>query len=285
MMYRLLVFLLGERLFLKWKYLYRTKRALRLDAPVRYSEKLQWLKLYHRVPEMTHCADKIKAKETVERLAGPQYVIKTMKVFDRIEDLTVENLPAPPFILKTNHDSGGVMAVKSLDQLTTAQLQARFKEKLKNSFYYSNLEWEYKNIVPKIFAEELIVFEQGKNLLQDFKFHCFHGEPKFVQVITDRETKVKENWFNAQWEAQEMHYFSSTKAEVAAPANFEEMKELCRTLSQAFPYVRIDLYSNGSTILFGEFTFRPYGGFMNWTPDQADIDLGNYLQLPSAKRR
>ena len=82
-----------------------------------------------------------------------------------------------------------------------------------------------------------------------------------------------------------MHYFSSTKAEVAAPANFEEMKELCRTLSQAFPYVRIDLYSNGSTILFGEFTFRPYGGFMNWTPDQADIDLGNYLQLPSAKRR
>ncbi|MHA7865533.1 ATP-grasp fold amidoligase family protein [Flagellimonas marinaquae] len=280
MFYKLLVFILGESSFLRWKYYYRTGRRLNLRKPERFSEKLQWLKLNHRLPEMTQMADKILAKQYVSERIGEPHVIKLLKVFELPQELQWDDMPPPPFVLKTNHDSGGVRVIRDKSDFNVQELQRFFEQKM-HSFYHVNLEWEYKNIQPAIFAEEHLQGANRANLLQDFKVHCFNGKPRFIQTISDRESGAKENWFDTEWNALDMCYFSTNKAKVKQPATLGEMLVLSEKLAGKFPYIRIDWYNCQGRVYFGEFTFRPYGGFMNWNKEEVDFELGRLIKLPN----
>ena len=41
----------------------------------------------------------------------------------------------------------------------------------------------------------------------------------------------------------------------------------------------VDFYVHENRPLLGEITFRPYGGFMKWVPDSADMMLGDLLNV------
>lgn len=280
-LYRILLTILGERLFLKAKYYYRVRKKLNLNDPVTFSEKLQWLKLHERLPLMTLLADKIECKEWVSNTIGSEYVISLLKVFNSPKDINMESIPAIPFVLKASHDSGGVKVIGSEEHFDEEEIQQYYQGRM-DSFYYLNLEWEYKNIAPRVFAEELLSDDNKGLMLRDYKVHCFNGQPKFIQTISDREEQVKENWFNTDWELQDMWYFSSHKADLDRPQCLEEILELSQKLAQPFTYVRIDFYRTGEQIIFGEFTFRPYGGFMVWNREEVDRELGELLQLKKA---
>lgn len=275
--YKYLVKILGEEKYLKAKYKFRTGKSLNLNDPKTFSEKLQWLKLYHRIPEMTLMADKILVKEFVSKRIGPEYVIELLKIYNSFHDLNLEDLPPTPFVIKTNHDSGGVKVILKKEDIDLKDLKEKFTRKNKN-FYYINLEWEYLNINPKIFIEKHIKVDNNV-LLQDFKVHCFNGNPQFIQTISDRRRGVKENWFNTSWEQQDMSYFSTDKARVDKPNVLDEMLKVSAQLAENLPYVRIDFYNNNGKLLFGEFTFRPYGGFMKWNREEIDYELGEMLYL------
>lgn len=281
-LYKYLVNTLGERRYLKIKYRYRTGKSLNLNKPVTFTEKLQWLKLHHRVPEMTVMADKVQVKDFVAKRIGAEYVIDLLKVYNSVNDITLESLPSTPFVIKTNHDSGGVQVIMNQEAINLEELRAYFGAKMGN-FYYLNLEWEYLNIQPKIFIEQYIKVDKNV-LLQDFKVHCFNGEPKFIQTISDRGRGVKENWFDTNWNPQDMSYFSKVRAEVPKPTILEEMLQVSARLAQDLPYVRIDFYNNNGRLLFGEFTFRPYGGFMKWNREEIDYELGELLVLENLSK-
>lgn len=276
--YRILLIILGEKLFLNAKYYFRVRKKLNLNNPVTFSEKLQWLKLHERLPLMTLLADKIECKEWVINTIGSEYVIPLLKVFNSPKDINLESIPDIPFVLKASHDSGGVKVIGSAEHFDQEAIQYYYQGRM-TSFYYLNLEWEYKNITPRVFAEELLSDDNKGLMLRDYKVHCFNGQPKFIQVISDRELKVKENWFNTDWELQDMWYFSSHKADLNRPQCLEEILELSRKLAQPFNYVRIDFYWTGEQVFFGEFTFRPFGGFMIWNREEVDKELGELLKL------
>lgn len=280
-LYRILLTILGERFFLKAKYYYRVRKKLNLNNPVTFSEKLQWLKLHERLPLMTLLADKIECKEWVSNTIGSEYVIPLLKVFNSPKDINLESIPAISFVLKANHDSGGVKVIESVEQFDRRAIQQYYQGRMA-SFYYPNLEWEYKNIYPRVFAEELFSDDNKGLMLRDYKVHCFNGQPKFIQTISDREEQAKENWFNTDWEPQDMWYFSSHKADLNRPQCLEEILKLSQKLAHPFTYVRIDFYWTGRQIFFGEFTFRPYGGFMVWNREGVDRELGELLQLKKA---
>ena len=277
--YAVFVSLLGEKLYLRLKYRYRTGRWPNLNAPKRFSEKLQWLKLHHRHPLMHTLADKLAAKDWVSEFLGPQYVIPVKKVIGGVEDLSMEQLPPFPFVLKFNHDSGSTKVCRSAADFDLAALRA-FYHARSQTFYHLNLEWEYKDITPRLFAEEYFGDPSNSGVLRDYKIHCFSGVPRFVQVYSDRWNKITETWFTTAWERVDMWYLSPPKEGLGRPAKLNDMLALAAKLSKPFPYVRIDLYVAGDQILVGEFTFRPYGGFMKWKPDEADFELGRMLSLP-----
>lgn len=272
--------LIPEKYFIKKRYKEVFGVDLNMKRPQKFTEKMQWLKLNDRTPLHTICADKYKVKEYVKERIGAEFLIPLVFETKNVKDICQENLPDYAVIIKTNHDSGGTFVVKDKHSANFSLIQKSLKKRLKKNFYNVCKEWEYKNIEPRIIVEKLMTDSSGNDRLNDYKIHCFNGEPRYIQTIFDRVNDVKENWFDINWNLQEFYYFSDKKAQIEMPANLNKMVEIASILSSAFVYVRVDLYCVVKKIYFGEMTFRPWGGFMRWQPKKYDFILGKYLQIP-----
>lgn len=102
--------------YLKFQYRRIMGKELNLENPRTFNEKLQWLKLNDRRPEYTQMVDKYAVKDYVAKTIGKQYIIPTIGVWDRVEDIDFKSLPNK-FVLKCTHDSGGLIICKDKNQL------------------------------------------------------------------------------------------------------------------------------------------------------------------------
>ena len=84
---------LADSLYLKLLYYFQTGKKLNIKHPKTFNEKLQWLKLYDRKPEYTTMVDKYAVKEYVANIIGQEYVIPTLGIWGRPEDITWDELP------------------------------------------------------------------------------------------------------------------------------------------------------------------------------------------------
>lgn len=271
-----------DKLYLQIQYYLLMGKRLNLKTPTTFSEKIQWLKLYNRKPEMTTMVDKFAVKDYVAGIIGDKYVIPTYGIWDSLEEVDWDSLPEK-FVLKTTHGGGGtgVVVVKSksnTDRVTTL-------EKLRWSYYddgYTrNREWPYKNIKRRIIAEKLIEMPD-KSDLNDYKFFCFDGEPRFFKVDFDRFTEHHANYYDLNWNLLpygEKKIEPQPGHEILPPPNFRKMIDIARQLSLGHYFLRVDLYNVLGTIYFSELTFYPASGLEKWTPEAADEILGKYISL------
>jgi hypothetical protein len=270
---------LPDEIYLRLRYWHRLGSWPNLTYPLKFTEKLQWLKLNERTEKMALLADKLSFKKFVHETFGSQYAIPILNTGTRASEFRAEAVPDCPFVIKTNHDSGSTMLIPDQKKIDFGSVRRWIKQRLRRNFYLANREWEYKNIQPAWFTEPLLTDWSENPQLNDFKVHCFHGRPLFVQTIFDRGASVKENWFDFDWQPIEIRYFSREKACVEQPVCLDEMAQLAAKLSDGFAYARVDFYIHNNRPLLGEITFRPYGGFMKWVPDSADMMLGDLLDV------
>ena len=80
----------------------------------------------------------------------------------------------------------------------------------------------------------------------------------------------------------ERHY-PSHKTGFPKPHNYEKMIELAEKLSKGIPFVRVDFYEVEEKIYFGELTFYPGCGLEEFTPEEWDYKLGEWIKLPAEK--
>ncbi len=271
---------LPDSIYLKIKYYYHFKKLPNLQKPQTFNEKLQWLKLYDRNPLYTTMVDKVKVKEYVGTRVGEEYIIPTLGVWERAEEITFDSLPVQ-FVIKCNHDSHGVIVCKDKSKLDVEVVKSRLEKRLSVSGYSYGREWPYKNVERRILAEQLISDESGE--LLDYKIHCFNGEPKFVLVCQDRfsETGLKEDFYDLSWNVMDVERPNVKHGtSIEKPARLDEMIDLARTLSKGIPFLRTDFYYTQGKILFGELTFFPASGFQRFVPDKYDEIFGSWIQLP-----
>ena len=94
----------------------------------------------------------------------------------------------------------------------------------------------------------------------------------------DRYIDHKRNFYTPQWERRNVTTDHEQFEDFyPKPENFEKMLEVAHELSKEFPFVRVDLYNIGGKIYFGELTFYPWTGYVQFTPDEFDIELGSYF--------
>ncbi|WP_297094232.1 ATP-grasp fold amidoligase family protein [uncultured Draconibacterium sp.] len=272
--------ILSEKAYIIKKYKRVFGKYPDLKNPQLFTEKIQWMKLNDRTTMHTICADKFKVRDYVQERAGEKYLIPLVFETKNVDEIIIENIPNCPVIIKTNHDSSGGIIIKDKGSADFEQIRKVLRSRLKKNYYYTQKEWEYKNIQPRVIVEKLLKDKSGNNLLNDYKIYCFGGKPKYIQTLFDRETDIKETWFDTNWIEQEFFYFSNERKKVERPVKLEEMLEVARKLSEPFYYVRVDLYDVNNVIYFGELTFHPYGGFMKWNPEKMDLKLGQKLKLP-----
>lgn len=273
-----------DKLYLQLLYFFETGKRLDLNKPKSFNEKLQWLKLYNRRPEYTMMVDKYAVKQYVADRIGEEYIIPSLGVWNRVEDIDWDVLPNQ-FVLKTTHGGGGGGVVVCRDKGTFNRLNAcnKLQSSMDGNIYISQREWPYKNVKKRIIAEQFMVDESGSEL-KDYKFFCFNGRVECFKVDFDRFISHKANYYdrNAKllpfWEvvcpADHSKVFEK-------PKNFDKMIELAEILAKDIPFVRVDFYNIAGKILFGEITFFPAAGMGKFEPEEWDEKLGNMIKLPT----
>ena len=255
-----------------------------LKNPRSLNEKIIWLALNYKNPVIAVAADKGKAKEWVSQRVGSQYVVPLIGVYDDVNDIDFGAMPNR-FVAKLNDGWGAekVMIIRDKSVIDVDKVKAVLSSWLYpwNNYYYMNMcIIDEKMEAPAIVIEEYIE-DTKSNVLDDYKFYCCNGEPKFALVVTGRGSKDQKRAFvDMDWNIMPFRrkgYKSETR--VDRPQCLNEMKELARRLSADVPFVRVDFYEVDGRPFVGELTFTP-GMFLKFEPQEWDFKLGEYLSLP-----
>lgn len=270
-----------DKMYLQLKYRIHFGKKLNLNNPVTFSEKLQWLKLYDRKDFYTTMVDKQNVKKYVAQILGEKYIIPTYGVWDTFDEIDFNCLP-DSFVLKTTHDSGGIVICKNKSEFDKVNAKEKINRCLKRNYYLRNREWPYKNVPRRIIAEKYMIDESGTEL-KDYKIFNFNGEPKMIQLDYDRFCNHKRNLYTTEWDVIDVNfkYESDINKYSRRPNILPELLEMARLLSKDIPFVRTDFYIINNQIYFGELTFFPEGGFGNFSKEEMDKALGILIDLPS----
>lgn len=277
--------IIPDKFFINLKFKRFFGRFVNFNNPQTYNEKLQWLKLYNRDPLYNVLVDKYRVKKYVEEKIGSQYVIPCLGVWNHFDEIDFDSLPEQ-FVLKTNHDCGGVVICKDKSSFDFKAAKKKLEHHLKNNYYWEHREWPYKDVKRVIFAEKYMVDESGYEL-KDYKWFCFDGEPRFLFIAQDRynvEEDTKFDFYDMEFNLMPFtngHPNSGVKREI--PIGFDKMKTLAAKLSEGMPHVRVDFYNINGKIYFGEMTFFHMSGFVKFEPEEWDYKLGSYIRLPVKK--
>ncbi len=275
---------LNDEQYLRFIYRLRTGERLDLDDPQTYNEKLQWMKLYDRRPEYTVMVDKYAAKQWVEERIGSQYIIPTLGVWEHFDQIDLDGLP-DQFVLKCTHDSGGLVIVKDKSKLDREAARRKLEKCLRRNYYDIVREWAYKDVPPRIIAEQYMTDESGREL-KDYKVFTFDGVPRLIQVDYDRFSDHKRNLYTPQWRFvdAEIDYPNDPAREIPAPQKLEEMLTLAAELAKGYPHIRVDFYSIRDRIYFGELTLYHGAGLETFRPPEFGRTVGAWMKLPEKNR-
>lgn len=279
-----------DKTMIKLQYRLKFGRKLNLENPQRFTEKLQWYKLYYRTPLMRQCVDKYDVRDYVKSCGLENILIPFIGIYDNAADVDFEKLPKE-CVIKDTLGGGGNAVILCRDKNTLDQdvAAAQMKEWVKSTTSYKvgGREWPYGGKKHRIIIEEMLPSSEETGGLIDYKFFCFNGEPGVVYVIADRKVGEKAGFgiFTPEYEKLDVVRCDEKPLErnVPKPKVYDQMMDISRKLSAPFPEVRIDLYCVGDKIYFGEMTFYDGSGYMSFDPDEFDYKMGKMFELPKEK--
>jgi len=275
--------LLPDKAYLKLCFKLKMNQKLDLKNPTTFSEKLQWLKLYNRNPVYTLIVDKYAFKSVVAERVGQEYLIPCIGgPWNSFDDIDFDVLPKQ-FVLKTNHDSGGVVLCRDKVSFDKERARTFLEKHLAKNYYWSGREWPYKKVNPCIFAEQFLDDGSG-DAIYDYKFFCFDGVPKIMYLSRDKSDTPQTDFFDMEYNHLDMRMRDpNSKIIPQKPARFEEMKRIAANLSKGIPHVRVDFYMVGNRLYIGEMTFFHCGGFVDVKPEKWNRVMGDWITLPRFK--
>lgn len=253
-----------------------------LDAPTVFSEKMQWMKLHYRNHLMPIVGDKYTVRAYLEEKGYGYLLNDIIAVYDDVNDIDIDALPSQ-FVMKASHSSGWNLVVKDKKKISWPIWMRHFKYWLTHDIEWNGREWHYGEMKPRIVCEKYLEDKSGG--LMDYKFFCFNGEPRFLQINVDRFLPTAtQNYYDLDFNLLPFGktHKHNPNAKVEKPAHFDEMIKVARELCKPFPYVRVDFYEANDRLYFGEFTFFPASGMPDFIPAEWDEKVGAMLVLPEA---
>ena len=273
-------YVLPDKWYLAIRYRMKLHKWPNLKNPKLYTEKIQWLKLYDRKPEYNRMVDKFEAKKYIANIVGEQYIIPTYGVWEKFDDIDFDSLPNR-FVLKCTHNSGGVVVCLDKQTLDIEKARKIIEDCLQENYYWHSREWQYKNVQPRIIAEEYLYdTEYPDDSIMDYKFLCFNGEPRLLYYAEENTDDPYSDIYDMNFQKLDLQFpepNSPVTAEI--PDKFEEMIEISRKLSQGFAHLRVDFYYVEGRLYIGELTFYHCAGLLRITPEHWNQTMGDWIEL------
>ena len=276
-----------DSLMLKLQYKMKTGRKLDLKNPQRYTEKIQWYKLYYKNPLMVQCVDKADVREYVKSKGVEDILLHCYGVYDSVDDIDWDSLPNQ-FVIKDTLGGGGASVIivdnKREKDIVTLKKQVAEWTRIKAHTKSDGREWPYySGKKHRIIIEKYIESNKSQGGLIDYKFLCFNGKVELLYILADRVAGQGAGCGFFDLEFRQLPITESDekplKRKIKKPKNFQEMVRVAEKLSEDFPCARIDLYNDKGKIIFGEITFYDSSGYMIFDPDSFDCDLGDKFRI------
>jgi len=267
--------------YVKRQYKYITHHKLNLKNPVRYTEKLQYLRLftYPKNPLVSKCAGRAGVREYLKEKGFEEYLIPIYGVFDKFEDIDFDKLPNQ-FVMKCTHACAFNEIVLDKAKFDKEASKKKFNKWLKTNYGKMTMERHYSPIKPQIIIEKYLGFDG--NLPTEYKIHVFNGKAKYMYVVTGRVVDIRYNNYYIDWtpfDGAQFNGWHKRDEGVNKPDNWDAMVKLAEEMAKEFPFVRVDLYNINGKIYFSELTFTPAKGTLIFDDDKADFEIGEWLTI------
>ena len=235
---------ISPTLFVKLQYKYITHHKLNLMNPVRYTEKLQYLRLfvYPKDALVSKCASRDGAREYLKELGYENLLIPIYGIFDSFDEIDFDKLPEQ-FVMKCTHACAFNKIVLDKKALDLKATRKQFNKWLKTNYGKKTLERHYSPIKPRIIIEKYL--GELDNLPVEYKIHVFNGKARSMYVVTGRGKDIRYNNYYIDWkpfDGSQFNGWKKTDYELTPPLNWNEMVKIAEKLAEKFPFVRVDLY-------------------------------------------
>lgn len=271
---------LSDRKYAEIRYRIEQNQPLNLEKPERFTEKIQWVKLYDRTELRKKVADRLKARYYVSKIIGDPHLIPLVDQFERLTPDIWQALPES-FVLKANHGCEMVRIVRNKSEIRYEDVKKTTDSWIQTEYFNIGREWVYKELPRTILAEKLLTDQNGK-IPEDYKFFCFHGRVEIIQIDIDRFVEQKRNLYDRNFKKLEGRLlYPNSPASISKPAKLKSAINLAEALSEDFNFLRVDLYLMENRIYFGELTNYPGNGFIEFEPESLEQWAGSLLKLPS----
>lgn len=228
--------------------------------------------------------DKSAAKAYAKRIVPTLKTAKTLMVFREwnIDDIDTFDFP-DSYAFKGVHGSGMNLIVKN-GMVVGGKKRHRGLKATRELLKETMMEWvkkcyrcdkvfpppenQYKKVFPGVILEEFMDFSQSERLQTDYRFYTVSGTP--VSILVDRviDGAYTRRQYHLSWyphdrkKPGEMGCLVKHKCGeyFEKPPNYIDMVMAVIKLAAPFHQVRVDLYSDGTSVYFGELTFSSHAG-------------------------
>lgn len=249
---------------------------LNIQDPQSFNEKVVYKKLFDRNPLLPITADKYSVRDYVKRVLGEEeggsILVPLLYSTEEPDTVPFESLKGS-YIIKASHSSGRNIIVREGEKVDRAGVVSQCKKWLQETFGVRKMEWAYSQIKPRILVEKLLISNEGE-VPVDYKFYIFGGKCEMVHVDYDRFTHHTRSLYDPDWNHLGVRLKFPLGPVTPKPESFDRMRLIAEKLGKDFDFVRVDLYTLGQDIFFGELTHYPGSGMERFEPRSYDFKLG-----------
>lgn len=257
------------------------QKKINLKSPENFAEKMLYLKyfVYNKSKLVAQCYNKYEVRKYIHKKGCSEILNELYGVWDSVEEIPWETLPEECVIKVSNGYSNHVFKRKG-ETFSVEKAKQTLKNSLKISSYYFKISGDLfaYGTKQKIICEKMLASRWGYVAPEDYKFYCFHGEPKYCEIMWDRygkESAYKVVFVDMDMnDCHELEEGTLVK-KIERPVCMDKMIEYARKLSADFPFVRVDFYIIDDQPVFGELTFTP----MHNQTQESMVKLGAMIDL------
>lgn len=267
-------------------FIYQKKRLPRFLCPKDYCDYVTSDNFFGRHKKHAFLADKLEVRKYVEEKGLGDTLVPLLGYWDDASKVDFDALPNQ-FAIKCNHSCGMNIICFDKSKLDIEDARAKL-DKWMHTKHPKFFERHYKYIKPMILAEALIPSEEDGYFPRDYKIHCAHGKPVYIQCCFERTDNdagrrviYSTEWKNLHYVIADAHY---SEEDIPRPKHLEEMLKGAKKLSEGLDYARIDFYDTDKGILFGEVTLTPMGGWLEYFTQEALDVMGKAIREGKQKK-
>ena len=279
LVYKQIILFLPSRIATVIHYFFIYKRVLNLSNPTYFSEKMIVIKLSKPRFIDILSSDKITAKELLEKLGFKEYLIPTLYIFENVKKIQMQQNDYPVILKVSNGTSQHVILHNNSEFIENINL---INQMMKFKHYTYSKEAVYGYSDRKIIVEPFLSSDTFG--LDDYKIHCFNGNPLFIQINLNNSANKTRVMLNQDLEQIDYPFASGSEGKWV-PNNQElifKMMDISNKIASYFTFIRIDFYVVEGKIKIGELTLHPMAGFMLRNSKVLDLEWGKLLKLKNA---